>query len=332
MYLVVGAFAICAFLAVGLLILWANPSRSINRLVAGCSIHIAAWQAFQLTAVLVEEGVFWYRCTVALGALFPAHLWLVKEALIGRPKLRGGSDWVRLVFWLLVPASLAAICFTDYFIPAHSTSDNRLYGIAFYLYVPSLIILYAFLAVETYLASRAMSGVERVELHLWLGGGIGAGGAVVFLMAVGMFVQAPWMLVLRPLILLSFFGAAAFAITAGRLFEAKYLLSVAIHRLLQGLLVAAVAYVVYQSVNSVLPSAVAFFVGITLALTVRAPFEHLLDRYMNRYPRGSEARAKALGVATKHADLASLEREFCSIASGWALSERAMVLSAQGGI
>jgi signal transduction histidine kinase len=331
MYTITSLFAIAAFLAVGMVILWANPRKLINRVVSSCALHVSVWQVLQLTAVSAENGLFWYRWTVAVGALFPAHLWVVKQVIVAGVFRELRSYWKRAAFWIIVPVLLAGLCFTQYFVPAHSTGENRVYGFAYYAYIPAQLILYALLVVETYLSARSLSGVRRLEMQLWLGGGVWAGISIVLLMAFGGWLRIPGAMMLRPLIVLSFFAVAAFGITTSRVFDAKHLLLAILQKLILVCVVAGCAFVVHEALVRVLPGFVGLIATTGVALLIAAELNQWLDGLLKRYPRASEARSKALAIAMQEMRQEPLKDAFTAVLRGWSRSDAAYILTESEG-
>ena len=123
------SFAAVVVALIGCLIVWSNPARGVNRIVFTCSLHLATWLTFLHITVYAHGGLFWLRLTCAVGAAVPMHFWLVKESIVsGLDAVRW--RWLcRSVGWLAITLALAALCFTNYFIPLHSTDNSRLYGV-----------------------------------------------------------------------------------------------------------------------------------------------------------------------------------------------------------
>src|SRR6266700_56458 len=80
----------------GLVILWANPARTINRAVLLCSANISVWLAcwYCASQKLYPSGFFWYKCTCSAGALIALSFWIVKETILAKSDLFT-LRWVR---------------------------------------------------------------------------------------------------------------------------------------------------------------------------------------------------------------------------------------------
>ena len=159
--------------AVGAFIFWANPGRRVNQLVLVGTLQTAAWLTCWHLAVTTPppDGLQWLRWTSAVGGLTPLSFWIVKESILGeldRLTLR----WVkRSLGWLILPVAVAAIPFTEYFIPSHSTDANRVFGWGYYVYMGSEFLFYALLLFTAINSRRTLTGAQRLELQVWLGGG-----------------------------------------------------------------------------------------------------------------------------------------------------------------
>jgi signal transduction histidine kinase len=311
---------------IGGVILWANPDRRVNRLVSSCSFHGGAWLAFlhiTLTAH-VEEGLYWLRFTSAVGALIPIHLLYAKEEISG--ELDGRGVWKGKVWWILSSLFLMIVPFTEWFIPGHSKPDQRIYGAGYYTYIAGLLVLYSVLLWSAYRQLKRVSGVKRLELQVWLGGGSAAAVSIVGLMGASAILHEPSLIRIQPLIILVFFGVTAFSITSGRVFDAKHLLIIGGHRLVLVLLVAGVGYGADVLFALFVPSSVAWVATAAVALWFAAELEKVINNVLLIYPRASEARSKAYEIAMEEVRTETLEREFLKILSGWSQSAHGLLV------
>ena len=137
---------------IGGLILWSNPARAVNRVVFACSLHIAAWLGCLHITIIVPpgEGLFWLRWSCTIGGGLPLSFWIVKESIAANFDDFGLNWIVRRWGWIAAPAILMAIPFTGMFIPAHSTSSNRVFGWGYYGYMWSLLGLYSYMFYDAY--------------------------------------------------------------------------------------------------------------------------------------------------------------------------------------
>ena len=159
--LIVGVF--------GLLLLVANPKRTVNRAIFSCSLHIAFWLLCLYITISAPEGSAmgfgWMKMTCAVGILITAHFWIVKECIAETIDARSARWYLSFLPWLTVPLTLAVIVFTEAFIPAHSTATHRLYGWGYYAFVIGNLGLYIFLFIDVSKDIRKSEGGKRLALQ-----------------------------------------------------------------------------------------------------------------------------------------------------------------------
>src|SRR5687768_9295657 len=110
------SFAAVAVASIGVLVFWSNPSRVLNRLFFSFSVLITAWLVCVHHGVSLGEDPKWVRAASAIGAFGPLHMWLIKEACIGRHLYENRS---RIFFWTVASMVLAMICYSpSYVVPA----------------------------------------------------------------------------------------------------------------------------------------------------------------------------------------------------------------------
>src|SRR6266542_5268767 len=128
-------FASAMVSVVGILIVWSNPGRRVNRVVFTSSVHLSCWLLLLHMALTVHEGVFWLRLACAIGASVPFHFWVMKESMAS-----DSIGWLRETFrkgalWMVLTLALTCVPFTEFFIPSHSTGANRIFGWGYYSYM-----------------------------------------------------------------------------------------------------------------------------------------------------------------------------------------------------
>lgn len=319
---------IVAVLLLGIagVILWANPRRTVNRLVCSCSIHGAVWLILRTIsrAVPADAGLPWYQATVAVGTFMPLHLLFIKEQITGR---RG--DWKRKAKLLILVLSIAfaILPYTHYYIPASSTPDKPKFGGGFWLYVAGLVSLYAWLMIDAYRELKSVTGVRRIELQVWLGGGGLVCAAILISMAARAMLgdEAPGLEILVPLLFLGFLGLNAFAIASGRVFDARHLLMVGVRKGVVVLLAAAMSFFALWLSSMFLPGLLAWLATAMVGLASAAEGEKMMNKMLQLYPRASEARSKAYEVAMTEVRSDPLEQAFKKLLTGWSQSETAFI-------
>lgn len=312
---------------VGLTILWSNSTRAVNRAVFVGAVQMAAWLLCWHFAATSKNGLYWIRWTCAVGALAPLTFWIVKECILYKP----GRHWLNWLLrsspWIVVPAVFAFLPFTDAFIPPESTAKNPIHGWAYGVYIWGLIAIYVVLFRDTFFRAKEVSGVERVELQVWLGGGCVLAVTVYALMGLSAFTGNPIFRRLQPLAVLLFYAGTAYAVTSFRIFDARQIFLVSIQRAILIVSVAVVAYFVQSSVELFVPKLFSFLITTAVALWLATILDSLLDRYFQFYPKAMFARKAAFSVAQRESRLEKLESAFLGVLKGWGQAETAMIVS-----
>jgi len=325
------SFAAAIVALTGGLIFWSNPTRAVNRAVLTCSLHIAAWLFALHLAVNTADGLIWLRWTCAIGAFTPLHFWLVKES-IGAGLDIFDLRWLRRAWsWGVVAALLSALCFTNFFIPVHSTPTSRLYGWGYYVFIFGTLGLYGALFRSAYRDITTLIGSRKLELQVWLGGGCATAIAILALMVLGALTHDHSYIRLQPLVVLVYYAGTAYAITTHRIFDARYILQVGMRKIALVLIVATVAYGVDQVFDSLVSESIAFVLTTAFVLWSGATLDAWINRRLQFYPQAAHARAAAFEIARRAARSEELEREFLPILKGWGQTEYAVILSGGGG-
>lgn len=321
---------LAAITAVGvsLLAFWSNPKRTINRLFVALSVHAAVWL---LCLGEARQGggptsQMWMRLTTAVGALLPLHLWIIKEviAMAGAPLkiVVARSRW-----WALVCGCLAVISFTEWFVPTQIGEEVPPFGIGYYIYTVCALGLYLLLWQQTVRQIRATAGVTKIELQLVLLGGTAAALAVILLMALRALFETPWLMNLRPVVVLLFYTGTVIAITTTRILDARQIFAIILQKACLIVAVALVVHLGHRVLAWFFPEAIAFIAIVALALWFAAALNGWLDRLLRFYPQGVAARQAAFTAAQRETRLDSLERAFRSVLKGWGQAEHAIIAS-----
>ena len=275
------SFAAVAVSCVGLIIAWANPGRSVNRLVFSCSLHISLWLGFIHLAITSTEGLIWVRWATSVSALIPLHFFLVMEAVAG--KFSSGIRLTRksILFWSIPSLVFLVLPFTYYFIPANSTGQNRLYGPGYYIYIFGVFGLYLSLGVFALRRIRVLSGGAKMTLQVWLGGGCASAATILGLMWVNAVTHDPTYIRVQPFVVIVYYAATSIAITTHRIFDARQLILIGVQKCLLVLVVAGLAFGLDSILGHVLPEPFAFLLTTALMLGFASKFSAWLDFYFN---------------------------------------------------
>lgn len=272
-------FASLLTLAIGTVILWTNPRRLVNKTFFLASLNAALWLLFVFLAARAGEShaaadpIPWLRAASATGAFFPWILWLLMAAILivdGSPSTALRRSWP----WFVLAVSLAALCYTDYFIPSDSTPDNPKRGVGYLVYSSASFTIYAFLVLVSYRHIRKAQGVRRIELQfLSFNSGLTCLTAIV-LMGLGSYLDLRLVSRLGPLAALVFYGLTAWAITVHRVFDAKQVFLSMLQRFILVLVLGAGILGVEYLLQGVMPS----YAGLILSVAAGSSFAFLLER------------------------------------------------------
>ncbi len=338
--LTVALFAGIIVVAVGALVLWSNPRRTVNQVVFTCSVHIALWLvALHLTVrpAAGAAGLFWLRWTCAISASVPVHFWLVLRESLSDQRLVSVRRFFRSNgLWLLITAGLSYLPFTDFFIPYYSTSQSRVYGLGYSIYIVTVGGLYFLLAIAAFVGSRKLPEGKRLELQVWLYGGCTMTILILVLMILNRITHDRDLTALyQPVVVMIFYAGTALAITTGRIFDARQLFLIVLQKIVLVISVAAVAYMLDSSLTAILnPDNVsnrllelaAWAATSAVALWFAAALNDWLNRWFKFFPE-SAARRAAFEAAKSELTVEGLEQAFLPILRGWGQSEHAIVLS-----
>lgn len=315
---------------VGVVILWSNPARRVNRVAFSCSLNLMIWLLFLHLATSTREGVQWLRIACALGGLVPLHFWLVKESIANV-----SETWMRDVFrrswpWFLITCFLLVVPFTEVFIPAHSTSKTRIFGWGYYSYIIVDLMLYVVLMLDTFRALKGMVGGRRLELQVWLVGGCAMTTLILTTMALNAITHERVYIQLQPPIMLVFYAGTVIAITTRRVFDARQISLVIIEKAILVFLVAAAAYAVEYGVQFVFPPPLDLVVTTAIVLWIAVILMEKLDGLFRFYPQATSARQAAFSASQRERRIEDLDRAFCGILKGWGQTDKAMILVKTG--
>jgi signal transduction histidine kinase len=320
--------AALAAVTMGSFALWANPARIINRMFFSGSLHVALWLLCLELALIGDDGLYWLRMASAVGAFLPAHLWIVKESV-----RRSAGFWHLRRWWVagLLGALFAGLCFTEWFIPLHSTADARIYGWGYFAYMGGVITLYLVLFVQTMLQSRATSGVQRLELQILLLGGSTAAVAVIALMTLTAITHNVAFIHIQPIVVLVFYGGTAWTMLAARVFDARHMLFLGLQKLFQALAVALFVWASNELLAMIVPQPLAFVIAMGLGLWFAAEAGPWFQQVFDLNLKGEDARRAAFEAARRESKPERLEEAFVLLLKGWAKAERAFILTTSQG-
>lgn len=317
--------AIFAAIAVGIVgsaVFWSNPYRSINRVFFSFSLQITAWLLCVHRGVSLGEDIRWVRIASIFGAITPLHMWLLKEACIGRSGLEAlrRSRW-----WLVTVLALIVLCCTPWYaVPLPSGAAK--FGPGYLIFVAIFVGVHVLLCRETIQQLKTQTGLGRLELQILLLGGSAMCFGIIFLMALRAAVHAIWPIYFQPFVILVFYAGTVIATTTSRIFDARQIVFVGLQKLSLVLLVAGAAYVIDLLFGKLLPEPFALVVTTGLCLWFAAALNGWLNSVFQFYP-ATAARQAAYAVARKELRSDGLEEAFLGVLKGWGQTDHAIVMS-----
>lgn len=322
--------AVIAACGVGFMAFWSNPKRGVNRAFLTLSLHTVAWLLSLRAAFILENGLLWYRTACAVGALIPLHLWFIKETMVseneGFFRMLGRSR-----YWGIAAVTLAATCFTLWFIPTAETAKagaTKIYGTGHAVYMGGIFCAYATLSREVLVQLRTHTGIRRLELQIVLLGGSVAAVTVMVLMVLNAVFHLSWLIrTVQPLVVIGFYIGTTIAITTHRIFNARQLVVVGAQKMALVTFVAGGAYLADAGFGLVLPEAISLFATTAIALWFASVLNGWLDRMWQFYPQATAARQAAFTVAQRETRMENLEKAFLSVLRGWGQTDYALILS-----
>jgi len=320
-------------LVVGLITLWSNPKRAVNRLFLTASLHVSVWLLSLRVVFFVGDAnaVFWIRTTTAIGGMLSIHAWLIKEAITERLNLHDRKWRLRLLGWIAASAVLVAICYTQAFIPSYSTALHRVRGWGFYAHTIGSLLLWGIIAYECYKDTQQTTGIKRVELQVWLIAVCGTAISIIVLMGLGAVIANNRYTSYQPLLVLALYAGTALAITTHRIFDARQIIFVVLERSILILVVSVIFWALQYSLRSV-DHVISLLASMAVVLWLASILGGWLDQRLNLFPRAIEARKAAFDAARRESRLERLQSAFLGILKGWGQTESALILVGEDGV
>lgn len=310
----------------GGIVLWSNPKRQINKIAFSLSIHVAIWFAIRQLAASSTDALFWVRLAIAVGDLIPAHLRLFMQAIAFSTGQRSiGTQVIKSWAWILSGVLLAALTFSNGFIPRDSIPGSNRVGPLYMIHFCGLIFLYILLMYYTRQVSKRTRGVEKLELNLILLGGAFAAFLVLGLMLARRLLGIALSPHLQPLVILLLFSSLCLLITTKKIFDAKYILIVSIRGSLVLLATSIVVYCIARVFRGVL--AAWLVAGVTAAsiIALYHPLNSYCSRMLRMPPRLSDMLRTVLDIAQHNLDASRLIVEFKNALQAWSQAEHVSI-------
>lgn len=314
--------------ATGVLLLWSNPSRAVNRFVCSCSLNIAAWLGLLFFTLKAQAGtgLYWLRWTCAVSAAAPFQFYLVGEAISENwHQWRRRRLYTEVGGYLAVVLLLMALCFTDYFIPNRSSAMARIRGWGYYAYIVGVSLSYGFVLLRAFSNLRSLVGSKKLEMQVWLFGGCAMAFTIVGAMVLNTYTRRHGYIAFQPIVVLVFYAGTAVAITTRRLFDAGQLLRIILSRTILLLAIGASGYEVFDLCSGHMRPGLAVLPAVGVAVAVFSAVRGVLDHAFNLYGQARVARATLFQLDKEEDRIEKLEPKFLEIIRGWGRTDRAVI-------
>ncbi len=333
-------FAALLTLAIGATVWWANPRRFVNQTFAFISLTTMLWLVFVLLALrtgsryptdLTANPVPWLRLASAVGSFFPLIIWMLKESIL-RPSEGFRQIMHRSWPWLSLGALLAALCFTDYFIPSDSTPDNPRRGVGYLIYAGTCIVLYLVLVVVAYRQMRRETGVRRIEMQfLTVNFGLTCL-SIIVLSVIGSYLDLRFLSRLSSLIILGTYALTSWAVTFHRVFDARQVFLALGQRLILLLTLCVGALGLWRLLQKIMPSSVGFLISVALCSSLVYWLERKSREWFHLSPEQNIAatRRTAIDIARTEPSPDKLVTEFENLLRTWGQTKYARLLFDSG--
>lgn len=314
--------------ATGVLLLWANPRRGVNRAVFASSTIVAAWLICRhLAATHSEHGLFWLRCSHAVGGVAPLSLWLVKEGISETFHPRSFKWFRENLLWFGTGVLFFFLPFSEVFIPSTSSESERIRGVGFYVYYIGIVALYAKLLGDSYTAAKRATGAKRLELQVWLCGGCIVAVTIYILIGLGYVFGDSLYRALQPIAVLFFYGGTAYAITSHRIFDARQILLIGLEKVILVAAAASMAFAANSALELDPSAAITYFITTIIVLGTTGILHRWLGKQFQFLPKGEAARQAAFAAAQRETRADKLEESFRTLLASWGQTEHAIILS-----
>ncbi|AOS44842.1 Sensor protein ZraS [Lacunisphaera limnophila] len=327
-------------LVIGSTVLWANPPRNTNKAFFAfslintgwlCCVYMAMRAGLQAEAGAAISPVPWIRAASAVGAFFPASIWLMKESILSSPfHERRFSKGV--LGWLVVCCILAMLCYADSFVVQAAEAENRSRGTAYLVYSITSLALYLLLIYQTYRQWQVQTGICRLEIQfLILNAGV-AGLVAVLVTAAGNLFDLRALSRSTPLIILAFYGLTAWGVTIHRVFDARQVFLSIGQRFALLVALTVSTYAVWRLLGDSLPVTASLMLSVALCGTFVFWLDHRTRDWLSLSPWQNTAavRQTALDLARREPDPNRLVASFEGLLRTSCQSDYAVLLFDSG--
>ncbi len=280
--LVITLLAAVVAISIGIVVLWANPSRGTNQVFALTALIVAVFLYFLCRAVnatsLYQQGhaqsaVPMLRVASTIGMFFPWMLWILKESLVQR-RFKVGVAIRRSGPLFLLSVLGAGVCFTSTYIPLDASPHGITRGRGYIGLLLGMSGIYAFIAGQSLVQMRNQTGIRRMEIQFLVVNSALAALVVASASYCAYYWQMPALRRLIPIVIIAAYALAAWAFTYYRIVDVREICLSIIGR---GVLVIALGLGVFVAYEEALRFLSPIF-AIVVSVAGLVPLAFVLDR------------------------------------------------------
>jgi signal transduction histidine kinase len=325
---------------IGILIL--NPYRSINRIFALVLGTIAVWfacifmgirEARYYTPETHEIHNFWFRFGACTAGVLP---WLMQVmiAAIADPGHATSKILRKASPWLLVPAALVILVFSESYIPSESRPENPARGYGYALYFWVMLIQGTVMFVHASRRMRRLTGVQKIEMQLFA---LNTGLACIIVLVtsfIGRLFHLPLLSRSGPLVLCLLYGQTVWLICYHKIFDARQVIASLAHRSLYFLVFSIAAISIGLLLNQPAEQAFTPLIAAMVAILLASMCGRITRRLfkLDHELRLAEPRQAVVAMARKTSDASEVKLLFEQYLRSWCQCERAALLISNGNV
>ncbi len=314
----------CVLLMAALLAPWFNLRRKLNFYFAVSMAYVAMWLLALHLALCADQGIGWWRVLGLLGA-FATGFFLVIFRVIADP-LAGWLQWVRYGAAYIVAGLVLAIVAlgTDFVQMERSGWVDGGGWFAFYWWVKIGLLLALFGQVIWGL--RGVHGVVRLEVQIFLLGGIGAMFLGNLLLAAQLWWGGGEWVAIVPLLMMLLVLITGWTLISHRLMDGRQLVGSALGRMLLLAVVMIVVWATKEMASVVLGESSAFLVAVGVGLWFAAEFWPWLGLWIQQHAYPDKIGRAAQNIAKQELHPEAMEDAYINLLQRWANCPSAVVL------
>jgi signal transduction histidine kinase len=299
----------------GIVALWKNPARAVNRALFVAALQVGLWM-FSLCWV-VNAGrvsVGWFRIAALLTVFLPAQAWWVKLVLNGseaglRERLKQCWGWY---IYALVMAGWI-----------WSQGASSAHYVWLLLALGGAVVLFSGLAVSE--LSR-MRGMPRMNFQIFLMGVVSSAMLSLALVGAGFWLKEPVLFELMPLFSVALLTGTAWALCTTRVLSARHILTSVLERLTLVAGVVIFVWSVQQLALQFVHAGTAYVLSVSIGLWFAAEVHPWLKGLFRQDSRLRQLRRAALEVTAKELRPEAMEDAFIKMLKDRTQAEQVVIM------